>query len=83
MHRILYTFLFLAFVNLCPGQSVFKESQLSYARVSEAYLSKWEGVDLKLKAGGLDPGNYISAQWPTQHPIDVVFLLTNVLCKRP
>ena len=57
MHRILYTFLFLAFVNLCPGQSGFKESQLSYARVSEAYRSKWEGVDLKLKAGGLDPAN--------------------------
>lgn len=52
--RILYSLFFLSLVNLCPGQSGFKESQQSYSRVREAYRSKWEGLDRLLKTKGLD-----------------------------
>ncbi len=41
---------------ICQGQSGFKDSQQSYARVKEAYRLEWEGIQQILQSRGLDPG---------------------------
>ena len=54
MRGFLSFFLFLAIASHCLGQSGFKESQLSYPRVREAYRDKGESMDHMLNGRDLD-----------------------------